>query len=168
MFHGSHSMVAPLKRVVVKRPEDAFRSADAIETEWQDLDYLRPPSLPLAVQHHRVFVALISQLGAQVSYLPPDDRTNLDSLYVHDPVLTTERGIIILQTGKPERRGEGPAFEDALRGWGVPIHGRIDGDATAEGGDTLWLDRHTLLVGRGFRTNTAGIARLRELLQPLD
>jgi N-dimethylarginine dimethylaminohydrolase len=161
-------MVAPLKHVVVKRPEDAFRSADAIETEWQDLDYLRPPSLQLAVQHHGVFVALISQLGAQVSYLPADDRTNLDSLYVHDPVLTTERGIIILQTGKPLRRGEGPAFEDALRSWDIPVWGRLDGDATAEGGDTLWLDRHTLLVARGFRTNNAGIARLRELLQPLE
>jgi N-dimethylarginine dimethylaminohydrolase len=83
-------------------------------------------------------------------------------------VLTTERGVVILQTGKPARRGEGPAFEDALQNWDVPILGRIDGEATAEGGDMLWLDRHTLLVARGFRTNATGIARLRALLLPLD
>lgn len=165
-FYGSQSMVAPLKRVVVKRPEDAFRSPDSIAREWQDLDYLRAPDLQLAIQHHRTFASLVKQSGAQVSYLPVDDRTGLDSLYVHDPVLITERGAVIFQTGKPARRGEGPAFEDALRDWDVPLLGRVDGQGTAEAGDTLWLDRHTLLVGRGFRTNAVGIESLRGLLSP--
>ena len=31
----------------------------------------------------------------------------------------------------------------------------------------VWLDRDTLLVGRGFRTNAAGIQGLSELLSPL-
>src|SRR5437870_3504872 len=103
---GSQSMVGLLKRVAVKRPEDAFRSAEAIDRQWQALDYLRPPNLQAAIQHHRLFVSLVSRAGAEVSYLPPDDRTGLDSLYVHDPVLMTERGAVILQTGKPARRRE--------------------------------------------------------------
>ena len=40
---------------------------------------------------------------------------------------------------------------------GVPIAGWV-APATAEGGDTLWLDESTLLVGRGYRTNDEGIA----------
>ena len=44
----------------------------------------------------------------------------------------------------------------------------IGGDATAEGGDLVWLDRLTLLAGRGFRTNAAGIEALRRVLAPLD
>ena len=36
--------------------------------------------------------------------------------------------------------------------------------ATAEGGDTMWLDERTLLVGRSYRTNDAGIQALREAL----
>ncbi len=159
-------MVAPLKRVVVKRPEDAFRSSEAIAEEWRDLDYLRAPDLQTAIQHHRAFVSLVKQTGAQVSYLPADARTGLDSLYVHDPVLITERGAVIFQTGKPARRGEGPAFEDALRDWDVPLLGRVDGQGTAEAGDMLWLDRHTLLIGRSFRTNAVGIESLRGLLSP--
>ena len=43
----------------------------------------------------------------------------------------------------------------------------MDGDATAEAGDMIWLDSQTLLVGRGFRTNQAGIDRLSSLLRPL-
>ena len=91
----------------------------------------------------------------------------MDSLYVHDPVLITDAGAVILQTGKVARRGEGPAMADALKGWGVPILGVVEGDATAEAGDMIWLDSRTLLVGRGFRTNQAGIDRLSSLLRPL-
>ena len=38
----------------------------------------------------------------------------------------------------------------------------------AEGGDTVWLDERTLLVGRGYRTNDAGIEALRELLTGVE
>src|SRR5206468_13033936 len=45
--------------------------------------------------------------------------------------------------------------------------GVISGAATAEAGDMVWLDHDTLLVGRGFRTNAAGIDKLSALLAPL-
>src|SRR5215831_4836003 len=167
-LYGSQSMVAPLRRVAVKRPEEAFRSLEAIEAEWRDLDFLRAPNLGVAIEHHRQFVSLVTQDGAQALHLPLDSRTGLDSLYVHDPVLITDRGAVILQTGKYARRGEGPAFESALQKWDIPIFGHIGGEATAESGDMLWLDRTTLLVGRGFRTNAPGIHALRELLSPLN
>jgi N-dimethylarginine dimethylaminohydrolase len=122
--------------------------------------------LSKAAEDHRGFVALMQAAGAEIFYLPADNRTGLDSLYAHDPVLVTDRGAIIFQTGKPARRGEGPAFADAFENWDVPIVGVIDGAATAEAGDMVWLDRQTLLVGRGFRTNAAGVARLSELLKP--
>jgi arginine deiminase len=163
MRHGSQSMVAPLRRVVVKRPEDAFRH---VGREWQDLNYTRPPLVDKAAEHHRQFVALMQQAGVEILYLPADDRTGSDSLYVHDPVLVADGGAIIFQTGKHARRGEGPAFVESFKSWNVPILGVIDGPATAEAGDMVWLDGGTLLVGRGFRTNAVGVARLSELLKP--
>jgi N-dimethylarginine dimethylaminohydrolase len=56
----------------------------------------------------------------------------------------------------------------ALQACGVPVLGRLEGDARVEGGDTLWLDHDTLAVGRGFRTNAEGVRQLRDLLSPLD
>jgi N-dimethylarginine dimethylaminohydrolase len=164
---GSQSMVARLRRVIVKRPEEAFRSREHIDREWQDLNYVRPPDLDRSAREHNAFVQLMKDAGADVLYLPTDDRTGLDSLYAHDPVLITDRGAIIFQTGKVARRGEGLACADAFRSWDVPIVGVIDGPATAEAGDMVWLDHDTLLVGRGFRTNALGIERLSELLNPL-
>jgi N-dimethylarginine dimethylaminohydrolase len=164
---GSQSMVTRLRRVIVKRPEEAFRSQNQIEKEWKDLGYTRPPDLQSAARGHQKFVDLMKQAGTDVFYLPADDRTGLDSLYAHDPVLVTDRGAIIFQTGKVARRGEGPAFADAFNSWDVPILGTIDGPATAEAGDMVWLDHDTLLVGRGFRTNALAIEKLSDLMSPL-
>jgi len=166
---GCQSMVASLRTVIVKRPEEAFRSLsnDAASKEWQDLAWTRPPNLDVAIREHGRLVSLLHAAGARTLNLPEDSRTGLDSLYAHDPVLITDLGAIILQTGKPARRGEGPAVADALNGWGVPILGTLGGIATAEAGDMIWLDSRTLIVGRGFRTNKAGIERLTDLLRPL-
>ena len=160
-------MVAPLKRVIVKRPEQAFRSRDHIEKQWKDLGYIRTPDLDTASRHHQQFVKLMQDAGAEILYLPVDDQTGLDSLYTHDPVIVTDRGAVVFQTGKVARRGEGPAFAKAFQNWDIPVLGTIDGAATAEGGDLVWLDHDTLLAGRGFRTNALGIERLSSLLNPL-
>ncbi len=159
-------MVAPLRRVIVKRPAQAFRDARAIAAQWRGLGYAAAPDLERAASEHAALVAALEAAGAEVLCLPADERTGLDSLYTHDPGIVTEAGAILFQTGKPQRRGEGPAMADALGAWGVPILGVVDGAATAEGGDTLWIDPRTLAVGRSFRTNAAGVAALRALLEP--
>lgn len=160
-------MVASLRTVVVKRPEEAFRSLSTSPGEWQDLAWLRPPNPEVASREHAHLVSLLHAAGARALFLPEDSRTGIDSLYAHDPVLITDAGAVILQTGKIARRGEGPAFADALKGWGVPILGSVGGDATAEAGDMIWLDSRTLIVGRGFRTNRKGIESLTAILGPL-
>jgi N-dimethylarginine dimethylaminohydrolase len=50
----------------------------------------------------------------------------------------------------------------------VPVAGRLEEPELAEGGDCCWLDERTLLVGIGYRTNEAGVARLRELLPEVE
>lgn len=164
---GGQTMNAPLRRVLVKRPAEAFVSADQIAVQWRALGYLGRPDLERAITEHQHFVALIEQTGAEVVYLPADPRTGLDSLYCRDAALITDAGAILFHTGKPARRGEGPALADALPALGVPLLGRVEAPGAAEGGDMLWLDAHTLAVGRSYRTNAGGIAQLRALLSPL-
>lgn len=161
-------MVAPLRRVVVKRPQEAFKSEQQIASQWKELVYTAPPDLTLASEEHERFVSLLREAGAEVLFLPEDNRAGLDSIYTHDPGIVTDAGAVVFQTGKVGRRGEGPALADALRNWDVPVLGVVEGDATAEGGDLIWLDQHTLLAGRGFRTNAAGIASLWTMLEPLS
>ena len=160
-------MAAPLRRVIVKRPSEAYVSAAKIAAEWRELAFTGPPDLARAEDEHAAFVALLQSSGAEVLYLPAAPDTTLDSIYAHDPALVTASGVVVFNLGKPARRGEGPALRKALDAWEVPVLGEVAPPAAAEGGDMLWVDTETLVAGRSYRTNAAGVARIRELLSPL-
>jgi N-dimethylarginine dimethylaminohydrolase len=48
----------------------------------------------------------------------------------------------------------------------VPVLATLEAPATAEGGDLVFLDDATLLVGMGHRTNGAGVEQLASILEP--
>ncbi len=157
--YGSQSMIAPLRRVLVKRPDDAFAVEDAVE--WH---YTARPDLESAQQEHDALVTLLRQAGAEVVYHDEPQPDRADAIYVFDPVLVTDQGAIILSMGKDLRRGEEAAMARRLEALGVPVCYTLHGEARAEGGDLLWLDHDTLAVGLGFRTNAKGLRQLEEAL----
>jgi dimethylargininase len=131
---------------------------------WQELGWRgEPDPIGLADEHGRFRAALV-HAGAEVIDARGEPG-NLDSIYVYDPALVTPHGAILLQPGKPGRRGEPDALAPDLP---LPVLGRLEGDEHAEGGDTVWLDERTLLVGHTYRTNAAGIVALRRLLPDVD
>ena len=88
----------------------------------------------------------------------------VDATYVRDPGMVTGRGAVLFQMAKPARAAEPPLLGAALEAAGVPVIGRLAGSARADGGDIIWLDERTMLVGRSYRTNAEGVRQLREIL----
>lgn len=162
MSHGSQSMVDPLRRVVVCEPDERFGAADP--QRWH---YTAQPDLRRAREEHAALAAVLEQSGAEVIRVDLSAAGSADAIYVHDPCIVTDAGAILLNMGKTLRRQEPAALGAALAALGVPVLGALEGEQRAEGGDLLWLDRRTLAVGQGYRTNAAGLARLRALLEPL-
>lgn len=160
--YGCQSMVDPLRRVLVRRPDEAFGAADP--ARWH---YTSRPDLEEARREHDILVDLLREFGAEIIEHDEPLPDRADSIFVFDPVLITERGTVLLRMGKVLRRGEEEVLGRRLEQEGVPILGALHGEATAEGGDLLWLDRHTLAAGQGFRTNAEGLRQLREILGPL-
>jgi N-dimethylarginine dimethylaminohydrolase len=155
-------MTGRLRRVMVRRPDEAMAAADPLV--WH---YTSAIDLPAAREAHD---QLVRQLRLwDVDVLVHDEALphHADSVFVFDPVLVTDAGSIVLSMGKAARRGEEEPLARALQAAGVPVAGRLEGEARVEGGDTLWLDHDTLAVGRGFRTNEEGVRQLRALLTPL-
>jgi N-dimethylarginine dimethylaminohydrolase len=76
----------------------------------------------------------------------------------------TDRGAIVGRMGKEVRRGEELSMARELKRLGIPIIHRVRAPATLEGGDVLWLDRTTVVVGHTFRTNDLGFLQFREAL----
>ena len=162
--YGAQSMTAPLRRVLLKHPREAYVSQPTIGTQWQALGYSSPPAFDLAVAQYDAFVSLLRPHVEEVTFLPADERTTLDSIYTYDPVIVTERGAVLCRMGKEPRRGEAEATGEFLKTLGIPVVGRIEPPGTLEAGDVIWFDRETVAVGRGYRTNDAGIGQFRQLL----
>ncbi len=161
--YGSQSMIAPLRKVLVKRPDKSFENADP--AKWH---YTSRPNLKDARQEHDTFVSLLRQAGTDVIYHDEPQPDRADALYVFDPVIITDQGAVILRMGKDLRRGEEIPMAKCLEVLGIPVYYSLHGQALAEGGDLLWLDHNTLAVGLGFRTNAEGLRQLKEALSRLD
>lgn len=160
--YGSQSMIAPLRTVLVKRPDEAFAVNDP--AAWH---YTARPDLALAQQEHDALVELLRQSGAEVIYHDEHQPQHADAIFAFDPALVTDHGAIILSMGKPQRRGEEAVMARRFEALDIPIHYTLHGEARAEGGDLLWLDHDTLAVGLGFRTNAEGLRQLRQALAPI-
>jgi N-dimethylarginine dimethylaminohydrolase len=153
---GVTSMTAPLRRVLVRRP--------ATSGDWAGAAWRTPDPAALERQHD-AFCALLDDLGAQVEVadaLPGQ----VDAVYMHDPLVVSARGGIPLRMAKPARQAEPGHAAEELERLGVPIVGRREAPAYADGGDRFWLDPQTVALGLSWRTNRAGAGALAALLAP--
>jgi N-dimethylarginine dimethylaminohydrolase len=149
-------------KIVVRAP--AEQDVDS----WLELGWRAAPDFARLEREHADFRAALVSAGAEVLEARGEPG-NLDSIYVYDPVLITQGGrAILLNPGKTGRRGEPAALMPDLEAAGITIAGRLGDGELAEGGDTIWLDESTLLVGRTYRTNDAGIAALRRALPGVE
>jgi N-dimethylarginine dimethylaminohydrolase len=146
-------MVGALRRVLVRPPlpEDTVH--------WREHGWRAAPDPTEAVREHDALCSLLADAGAEV-VVSRHDAGNPDAIYVYDPVLVGQEGAVLLRPGKGGRRGEPDALAPALEAAGVPVAARVTEPALVEGGDTLWLDEDTLLVGIGYRTNAEAISGL--------
>jgi len=150
-------MVSKLEHVLVRTPTTVGNFvADA---QW------REPDRDALVREHSEFINLLSSLGCTVHTAQAVDGL-VDAVYMHDPMIMTPHGAILLQMGKRVRQPEPAQIRKDLERIGVPILGELTGSAIADGGDKVWLDAKTLLIGHGYRTNGEGIAQIRKMLAP--
>ncbi|MFP5111505.1 dimethylarginine dimethylaminohydrolase family protein [Bacillaceae bacterium C204] len=156
-----------LKRVILKHPKDAFISQEHLRNEWKKFNYINEPNYIKAQNEFEQFYAIIKEHVAEIEFLPASETVGLDSLYAHDPIKFTKNGAIILKSGKKLRQLEAEAYKQFLLEKNIPIVGQLTGDAVADGGDLVWLDDRTLLIGRGYRTNDEAIRQIEEMTKDM-
>ncbi len=150
-------MAGELRDVAMRRP-GAILSADP--EKWH---YTKPIDADALTAQFDAFAELLRAHGARIHWLEPDPDDGLaDSVFTYDPSFVIPAGAIILRPGKAARLGEVDVHR-AFYGGLMPILGTIEAPGTVEGGDCFFLDETTIAVGRGFRTNQAGIEQLRAI-----
>jgi dimethylargininase len=146
------TMTAPLGRVFVRPPgTDVSR--------WQEYGWRSEPDPAAIAAEHEAFRSALEESGAEV-VVGTATTDNPDAIYVFDPALVTDSGAILLRPGKELRRDEVNTIGEDLRAHGIEVAAQLTPPALAEGGDTLWLDEQTLVIGLGYRTNATGAAQI--------
>ena len=151
-------MVAPLRRVALHAPGVALRNADRVK--WHYGQGFNSDEL---IQDYADFVSCLENTGVEVLWMP-ENTESADAIFTYDASLMTPEGAIQLNPGKLLRISEAESHSSFYESTGIPVIGQISGKAKCEAGDTLWLDDQTLLIGRGYRTNDAGIEQLKVIL----
>ena len=160
---GVSSMVAPLRRVAMRRPGRATLEADP--ARWH---YAGPLKSGRLLRQYEAFTERVAASGAEIEWIGDSADDGLaDAMFPFDPSFMTPGGAILLRPGKELRQPEVASHEALYRRLGVPVTGAIEPPGTAEGGDLMWVDEGTLAAGRGFRTNQAGIDQLQAIVAPL-
>ncbi len=157
------SEVAPLRRVALKHAREAFESQQVIDDQWRELGYLERPEYDRACREYDAFAALLEEVGAHLEWV--DDRgVGMDSIYVRDAAVISDRGAIACRMGKAARQSEPEPLIVRLADTGIAKLGAIEDGGALEGGDVTWLSPDVLAVGRGYRTNQSGVDQLSKLL----
>jgi len=156
-------MTGELRRVMMCPPISAGWNVAGKIAYWRELGFRHAPDFRTAQNQHDILCQLLETGGAEVVSLPSTDSLTLDAVYTHDASLATDYGLVLMNPGKQNRVAEAQAHADFCGELGVPVFGEIRLPGTSEGGDIVWLDSHTLLIGDGYRTNRAGIEQMRAL-----
>jgi N-dimethylarginine dimethylaminohydrolase len=158
-----------LTHVAVKHARDAFVSPDVLARQWATHGFAAAPDFTAACREYEAFLEALARHGAGITLLPADDSVSIDSIYTRDASLVTPRGVLLCAMGKPLREREPAAqqraFAAVAQTWSA-VAGAIEPPGRIEGGDVVWLDERTVVVGRGYRTNAEGIRQFRSFLGP--
>ncbi len=144
--------------VLVRGP--GSRLAEGIVTHLSRV----PVDVALARAQHAAYAGAVAACGWMIRQAPAAEDCP-DSVFIEDTVVVCEDLAVLARPGAPARRAEVAGVAGMLQSLGLRT-ARIQEPGTLDGGDVLQAG-HTVYVGRGGRTNGAGIRQLRALLAPL-
>ena len=155
-------MVSSLKKILMKKPQKFMSKIDL--KKW---NYISPLDQNLINENYNDFYKIIKNSGAEIVELKltNENQELCDAIFTHDPSLVLNEGAVLLNMAKKLRQKETDEHANLYHSINIPILGRITNQGTVEGGDCLWLNEKTLIVGESFRTNKLGINQLNNILK---
>lgn len=121
-----------------------------------------PIAVAVAAAQHAQYERGLAALGCTVRHVPPAPELP-DAVFIEDTALVLDECAVITRPGVATRQPETAAVAEILATY-RPLH-FLTAPGTLDGGDVLRVERN-LYVGLSARSNAAGIAQLRELVQP--
>lgn len=154
----------PLREVIVHTPGTELAEGAG---NPNDVQMLAPLAAARATEEHRAMIAAYEAAGVAVHQVAPSSEPSPNLMFCADLFVMTPAGAILARPASTVRAGEEAWMARRLADLGVPIIRTLTGHATFEGADLMWLDESTALIGRGPRTNQAGIDQITTTLDEI-
>ncbi|MEO8064599.1 MAG: dimethylarginine dimethylaminohydrolase [Pseudomonadota bacterium] len=122
------------------------------------------PVYEAVAAEHQAYIDALKAAGVRVTTLPPLEQFP-DSIFVEDPALVFSDVALLLRPGAPTRMAEANELASVLNARFPTVLKLSDG--FADGGDIL-VTPTRVLIGLSARTNQAGAASLKFLLNTID
>lgn len=148
----------PSKKALVRRPGPRLAEGMVTHVERTEVD------VDLAVEQWEAYGETLRHHGWETIEVDPADDCP-DSVFVEDTVVIYKNVALIARPGAASRRDETEGIEEAVAALGCSVNWVWE-PGTLEGGDVLKVG-DTVFVGRGGRTNAAGVQQVRAAFEPL-
>ena len=159
-----NNMVDPIKKILLNHPKNAFFNQKKIDSEFKELNFFDAPDYNESLHEYEAFIDILKSHNIEMYFLDRDNTNTIDSIYAHDPFIISNDGAIICNMGKKNRVSEIENIKIFLKNNDIPILGEISAPGKLEGGDIVWIDKHNIAVGIGYRSNIEGAKQLGEIL----
>lgn len=145
-------------RAIVRTPGESFSRALSAQVPRPAID------VELARRQHAEYCAALRAAGVDLTEVPPDEAFP-DACFVQDCAVIWGGAAVVARFGAVSRQGEQTGIRLALERLQTAKISEIEPPGSLEGGDVLVLGSR-LIVGLSARTNRAGLAQLRDRLEP--
>ncbi|OUV01434.1 MAG: hypothetical protein CBC40_08105 [bacterium TMED80] len=159
-----NNMVDPIKKILLNHPKNAFFNQKKIDSEFKELNFFDAPDYNESLHEYEAFIDILKSHNIEMYFLDRKNTNTIDSIYAHDPFIISNDGAIICNMGKKNRVSEIENIKIFLKNNDIPILGEISAPGKLEGGDIVWIDKHNIAVGIGYRSNIEGAKQLGEIL----
>jgi N-dimethylarginine dimethylaminohydrolase len=157
------SEVGKLKAVLLRRPG---KEIEAVKNpgDWRWKAVMDPVR---AREQHDAMAEIYRSCGIDVFYVEEQREDRPNAIYMRDNLLGTPEGAIVCRQATAFRRGEEKAIAMAVAKIGCPIVRTISGKGIFEGACGLWIDRETIILGTGVRSNEEGVRQVEDVLRAM-
>ena len=159
-----NNMVAPIKKILLNHPKNSFFNQKKINSEFKELNFFDAPDYKESLNEYEAFINILKSHNIKLYFLERNITNTIDSIYAHDPFVISNDGAIICNMGKKNRVSEIENVKIFLKNNDIPILGEISAPGKLEGGDIVWINKHNIAVGIGYRSNIEGAKQLGEIL----
>jgi arginine deiminase len=161
---GINTQYKPLKAVLLHKPGAELKElVDPDSVQMLDI-----PDTEQASKQHDSLAEAYEAEGVTVHYVDPLGTPTPNLMFVADLMFMTPCGAILARPASTVRAGEERWVARRLAELGIPILESIRGKGLFEGADAAWIDKDTVMVATGHRTNHQALWQITGLLDEMD